>query len=130
MPYLLCRTHGPQHEAGSASGGEEYRQAGETVLIVEGTLISGPWQCDSCNAPLEAGSRAWLVTAFPAHFRDDLFGYAFEYERQYFGMTKGDRAVSYGAPWPDDSIVRRRKSGTGSRHQSKIFSALDLFRHK
>ena len=31
---------------------ENYRWFGETVLIVRGRLISGGWQCDKCNAPL------------------------------------------------------------------------------
>jgi hypothetical protein len=107
MPYLYCKKDGLRHEARSAANQEEYRQLGESVLIVKGTLISGPWRCDSCNARLRKGDPAHFHAAYPAHCRDDLYGYDFAYEQDYFAMKPSDQAVVYGAPWPDDSISRR-----------------------
>jgi hypothetical protein len=58
MPYLFCEAHGREHEADASAAQEEYRQAGESVVTVKGTLISGPWLCDRCNARLVKGARA------------------------------------------------------------------------
>lgn len=108
MPYLYCETHGREREAGIIERQEAYRQADENVLVVSGKLTTGPWQCDSCNGQLRKGSTAMLVSAFPSHFRDDLYNYDFGYERQYFAMNGSDTATAYGAEWPDDSITQRR----------------------
>lgn len=108
MPYLFCRKHGPDHEAGTSAMQAELHDLGESVLIVEGRLTSGGWRCDSCHAHLVKGRRAWLKTAFPAHLHDHLADYAFRYERDYFAMTPGDRVASYGTPWPDDSLRPER----------------------
>ena len=108
MPYLYCEKHGREREAGIIEQQDEYREAAENMLVAGGTLVSGPWLCDSCNAQLRKGDTAVLVSAFPSHCRDDLYGYDFGYERQYFAMKASDTATAYGAEWPDDSIRRRR----------------------
>ena len=108
MPYLYCEKHGREREAGIIERQNLYREADETVLVASGTLVSGPWLCDTCMAQLKAGTAAVLVSAFPSHCRDDLYDYDFGYERQYFAITDDDRATAYGADWPDDSIRKRR----------------------
>jgi hypothetical protein len=115
MPRLYCDRDGRSEEARTIERQETYRDADECVLVVHGTLVSGPWLCDRCNAQLTEGDRAWLVSAFPSHCRDELHGYDFGYERQYFAMTADDRATDYGAAWPDDTIrVRHRIQRFGS----------------
>jgi hypothetical protein len=99
MPYLFCKQHGKEHVARSKEEQDNYRLLGETVLIVRGTLISGPWRCDRCNAPLKRRQKAWLVTAFPRHFAEDLEAYDYAYERQYFRIDKAEVKV-YGADPP------------------------------
>ena len=109
MPYLFCVRDGRVHEALSLEEQGEYRQADESVLIVKGTLISGPWSCDRCNKPIKRGNLAILVSSFPSHCRDHLYDYDFGYERQYFAMRGSDKTTVYGAEWPDDSIRQRRQ---------------------
>ena len=104
MPYLFCLVHGPAREAGTIVMQDELRAEGECVLVIEGSLCTGPWRCDSCNAQLAIGDRAWLKAAFPRHVYDDLVEYDFSYERDYFALTPGDRVASYGMEWPDDSL--------------------------
>jgi hypothetical protein len=72
MPYLFCAEHGKEHEATSQAEQENYRLLGETVLIVKGRLISGPWRCDRCGTRLKKGNPACLVTAFSSLFAVDL----------------------------------------------------------
>ena len=115
MPYLYCEQHGQEHQAGTISRQEELRQEGESVLIVGGTLVSGPWRCDRCNARLAKGDRAVWVYAFPSHCRGTLYDYDFAYEREYFAMRKSDTAAVYGADWPDDSD-RHPAEGQPRRH--------------
>ncbi len=127
MPYLYCQQHGQQQEASTIARQDELRMEDESVLIVSGTLISGSWLCDSCNAQLGKGDRATLVSAFPSHCRDDLYHYDFGYERQYFAMTGSDTATAYGADWPDDSFRKRRMTGRGqARPRREPLWALDL----
>jgi hypothetical protein len=130
MPYLYCEKHGHEREAGIIERQEVYREADETVLVVSGTLISGPWLCDRCNAQLRKADTAYLVSAFPSHCRDDLHDYDFGYERQYFAMTADDRATAYGADWPDDSIRNRRKVNRPAPQPKKPLCALDFPRPK
>ncbi len=127
MPQLYCEQHGQEREADTIEHQDELRQEGETVLVISGTLATGPWLCDRCNAPLGKGDRATLVSAFPSHCRDDLHGYDFGYERQYFAMTANDQATAYGADWPDDSIRKRRITGRReARPRREPLCALDL----
>jgi hypothetical protein len=127
MPYLFCRKHGLEHEASCRENQDNYRQLGETVLVVSGTLISGPWRCDRCNATLRKGRTAYLATAYPRHNARDLADYDFGYERRYFAMTARDTATAYGAQWPDDSIRNRRITGrTHASQPKKPLCALDL----
>jgi hypothetical protein len=127
MPYLYCEAHGRSREEEIAYCQEEYRQAVESLLVVSGRLISGPWRCDQCNAELRKGMAATLVSCFPGHWHDTLFDYDFGNERQYFAMSKADTARVYGAPWPDDSIRNRRISSRASREDAAPLCALDLF---
>ena len=75
------------------------RWFGETVLIVRQRLISGGWQCDKCNAPLNRGHKAWLMTAFPRSMTAGMGDYDFAHEKRYFHMKRAEVAV-YGAEWP------------------------------
>jgi hypothetical protein len=131
MPDLYCEKHGWEREAGIIERQEEYRQQGECVLVVSGTLISGPWLCDKCNARLKEGNRAMLVSAFAHLWRDGLYDYDFHYERRYLAMTADDRAAAYGAEWPDDSIRKRRVARSMQPSQGKAPPcALDFPRPK
>jgi len=98
MPYLFCAKHGKEHEAKAREEQENYRQFGETVLIVKGTLINGPWRCDRCNTTLKRGKLACLMTAFPRSITAGMGDYDFAYERGYFDMKRAEVAV-YGAEW-------------------------------
>jgi hypothetical protein len=99
MPHLFCTTHGEKHGASCREDQEEYRRLGETVVIVRGTLISGPWHCDRCNARLKKGDTAWLMTAFPSYYAEQLTGYDYRHERQYFRVERAIVKV-YGAISP------------------------------
>src|SRR4051812_11850426 len=96
MPYLFCKKCGDGHEARTREEQENYRQLGEVVVIARGTLISGPWNCDSCNVTLRRGKRASLMTAFPRHYAESLDDDDFSNERQYFDMKRAEVAA-YGA---------------------------------
>jgi hypothetical protein len=99
MPHLFCAEHGKEHESRCPEDQENYRWFGETVLIVRGRLISGGWQCDKCNAPLNRGHKAWLMTAFPRSMTAGMGDYDFAHEKRYFNMKRAEVAV-YGAEWP------------------------------
>jgi hypothetical protein len=126
MPNLYCETHGREREADIVERQAVYRQADETVLVASGTLVSGPWLCESCNAQLRAGTTAILVSVFPSHCRDDLYDYDFGYERQYFAMSGSDTAAAYGARWPDNSIRNRRPLSRQVSQPKQPLCALDL----
>jgi hypothetical protein len=100
MPYLFCDTHGQEHEKSCRDSQEEYRMLGETVVMVRGRLISGPWQCDCCGTRLDRGNSASLITAFPSHFADELASYDYGNERQYFQVESATVKL-YGAIPPD-----------------------------
>ena len=110
MPYLFCDAHGHDHEATAKASAEHYRQAGESVLIVKGRLISGPWLCDRCNAELKRGGRACLAFAFPAWLIERTPVYDFSYEGQFFDMKQAE-VTFYGAAWP---AIAARPSGLAS----------------
>jgi hypothetical protein len=93
----IAKKHGREREAGIIERQEVYWQEGETVLVASGTLTTGPWLCDKCNAQIRPGTTAVLVRAFPRLWRSDLYDYAFGYERQYFAMNEGDTVAAYGA---------------------------------
>jgi hypothetical protein len=99
MPYLFCAAHGREHENRTIEQQEEYRQQGESVLIVHGTLKTGPWHCDTCNVTLTRGDTALLMAAFPRHFTAGMDGYGFSAEKRYFDMKHAEFAV-YGVQWP------------------------------
>ena len=98
MPRLYCADHGKEHEARTAGNEALYRQEGETVLIVQGRLNSGPWRCDHCNTPLGKGDTACLIAAFPRWLTASTPAYDFAYERQYFAVRKAE-ITAYGAAW-------------------------------
>lgn len=99
MPHLYCEAHGRDHEDTTARNQELYRQEGDTVLIVKGALISGPWHCDRCNAVLEEGQSATLLLAYPRWMTERMNDYDFLYESRYFAAGEAAVAV-YGAEWP------------------------------
>ena len=112
MPRLYCQEHGREHEARSESEHKNYRMLGETVLIVTGPLKTSSWRCDSCNARLKKGARAYLVTAFPHHFTADFDGYDYAYEGQYFVLERAEVKVygagpSGGMPSPASALEAR-----------------------
>ena len=102
MATLFCEPHGREHEARVIGQQAIYRQEGETILIVKGKLISGGWLCDRCNAPLEKGNPACLLVVFPRWITEQIPGYDFIREREYFAVEKAEVAV-YGAEWPGGS---------------------------
>ena len=110
MPYLYCAACGHGHE-NRVSGQERlYRDEGESVLIVKGTLTGGPHRCDMCNAPLKKGDAAALLSAFPRHIVESQDGYDFACERRYFDMKRAE-AKLYGTPWPGVASAAARRSG-------------------
>ena len=131
MPRLYCDTHGREEEAEIIANQDEYRQAGESVLVVSGKLISGAFVCDRCNRELAAGQPAWLISAMPGWVAEGLTDYDFGHERVYFAMAKTDTATAYGIDWPDDSIRRRRPFRRyGRRDKSPPLCALDIGKPK
>jgi len=42
MPYLYCATHGPAHVNRIIAEQDAYHEAGESVLVVSGTLRQRP----------------------------------------------------------------------------------------
>jgi hypothetical protein len=42
-------------------------------------------------------------------------------------MTETDKATAYGAPWPDNSIQKRRLARPGKQREERPLCALDLF---
>jgi hypothetical protein len=105
MPYLYCAAHGREHENRVIGQQEDYRQEGESVLIVHGTLTGGAQRCDKCNATLRRGDAATTLSAFSRHVVDGMGDYDFASERRYFDMAKASAAV-YGTPWPDAARLR------------------------
>jgi hypothetical protein len=99
MPTLYCDSHGRDHEDTTVKNQELYRQEGESVLIVRGTLISGPFHCDRCNAVLKKGQPATLLMAYPGWMTESMTDYEFLYESRYFAIEKAEVAV-YGTDWP------------------------------
>ena len=127
MPRLYCEEHGREQEARTIAAPGRIPAGDESVLVASGTLISGPWLCDRCNA----NARVWRYRlsgfAFPSHCRDDLYDYDFGYERQYFAMTGSDKATAYGADWPRS--VNQQTADTGrseARPRKEPLCALDL----
>ncbi len=130
MPRLYCEEHGREDDARIIGRQEHYRQEDESVLVVRGKLISGPWCCDRCNATLRKGAIAWLFSAYPRWIAEGLTDYDFGQERQYFAMGKYDKATVYGADWPDDSIRHRRPARPGGQKKSPPLCALDIIAKK
>jgi hypothetical protein len=105
MAWLLCATHGRECESGVKSRQENIRREGESVLIVKGKLISGPWRCDDCNAVLKKGATAYLYAPYPRYITEAMDEYDFAMERDYFALGQGDALTLYGTPWPCGDIA-------------------------
>ena len=105
MARLYCTTHGRECESAVKRRQADIRREGESVLIVKGKLISGPWRCDSCNAELNEGATAYLYAAYPRDITEAMDEYGFEMERDYFKLTGEDRMALYGAAWPGGPIA-------------------------
>jgi hypothetical protein len=104
MPWLYCTAHGREHENRAITRQDDYREEGESVLIVHGKLVTGGHHCDRCNGPLKRGDDAVLVSAFPRFVTEAMGYYDLAYERRYFDMWRASLAV-YGAPWPSGAIA-------------------------
>lgn len=104
MPRLYCEPHGQEDEARVIERREQYRQEGESVLIVKGRLTNGPFLCDRCGVELQRGDPACLVSAYPRWIVEQMQGYDFDYERQYFTVERAVVAV-YGAGWPVGKVT-------------------------
>jgi hypothetical protein len=105
MPYLFCEKHGREHEADTRKNQEHYRHEGESVLVVKGRLISGPWLCDKCNTPLRKDMYACLFAVYASWMTEGGDEYDFSHESQYFAMERAALTV-YGAPWPASLGIR------------------------
>jgi hypothetical protein len=108
--HLYCAVDGRGHEDRAIVRQEDYRQEGESVLIVHGTLKTGPWKCDKCNSRLRRGDAATLMTAFPRFMTEAMDAYDFAGERRYLDLEKAAMTL-YGAPWPGGApaaMLRRR----------------------
>jgi hypothetical protein len=103
MSSLYCKTHGREKETEAISDNDSMREEGESVLIVNGRLISGPWRCDRCNAMLNVGDDAYFEAIYPSHMSDRFYDYDFSYECDYFALSVGCRLIVYGSPWPGGS---------------------------
>ena len=95
MSSLYCKTHGEEKEAEARADDEEMREDGESVLIVHGRLISGPWRCDRCNAELNEGDEAFFEAIYPRHITEQIYDYDFSYEREYFALHDGSLAAGF-----------------------------------
>lgn len=114
MPRLYCEKHGKERERDVIAKWKLYRDEGESVLVVGGKLISGPWLCDRCNAPLPRRRKAILMASFTRYITESIYDYDFAYERRYFAMTGQESMAVYGAPWPGGDVtelLRRHLSG-------------------
>lgn len=109
MPRLYCSVHGRGLENFAIARQADYREGGESVLIVHGTLRSDGRHCDKCNATLRRGDAAMLLTAFPRDITETMHEYDFTSEERYFDVTKADMK-RYGANWPGgepaDMLIR------------------------
>lgn len=133
MPRLYCERHGREDEARIIAQQQEYRQAGESVLVTQGSLKSGPWLCDRCNEELRKGDTAYLFNPFTAYESEHMERYDFAYEREYFA-AKGTEATVYGRRWPGVATpgtdatgriaIPARSSRTAARREP--LCALDL----
>jgi hypothetical protein len=105
MADLYCARHGRECESAVQAREPLIREDGESVVIVKGKLISGPWRCDRCNAVLERGRTAYLYAAWPRWDTERMNEYGFELERDYFALKGRDTVTQYGAPWPGGTIA-------------------------
>ena len=130
MAKLYCEKHGRRYEAAIVEGQAAIREDGESVLVVKGKLISGPWRCDHCNAVLRKGKTAYLGEAFPASMTGRMDAYGFEMEREYFALRGDDRLRLYGTPWPGGTIPEMLRQARWSSFRPKprrARSATELF---
>jgi hypothetical protein len=103
MSSLYCKIHGREKEREAVSDNDSMCEEGESVLIVHGHLISGPWRCDRCNAELTEGTEAYFEAIYPCHMSERFWEYDFSYECEYFALSNGCRLAVYGSPWPGGS---------------------------
>jgi hypothetical protein len=113
MAWLYCTVHGRGHENRIIEQQDAYRQEGESVLIVHGPLRGGSHRCDKCNASLNKGDAAVLVTPFPRFLTEAMHTYDFTNERRYFNLALATIKL-YGAGWPaGDPAALLRRSADG-----------------
>src|SRR5262249_51307118 len=124
-----CAADGRERESAVKRRQADIRREGESVLIVKGKLISGPWRCDHCNSELNEGGTAYLHAAYPRHLTEAMDEYGFEMERHYFALTGEDRMALYGAAWPGGPIAKmlgRSRVTAGLPPRRRAHSATEL----
>jgi hypothetical protein len=133
MAWLYCAAHGREHESAVKRRQADIRREGESVLIVKGKLISGPWRCDSCNAELNEGAPPYLYAAYPRDITEAMDEYGFEMERDYFKLSGEDRMALYGAAWPGGPVAHmlgRSRVTAGLPPRRRAISATELLMPK
>ena len=110
MPYLFCEPHGQEHEATSLEGAGELPPPRRSRPDRQRSADSGSWHCDRCQTRLKKGQTAYLMTAFPSHFAEELDRYDYAYERQYFQIDRAKARIYGAAPpgsIPDPATLRK-----------------------
>jgi hypothetical protein len=133
MARLYCAADGRERESAVKRRQADIRREGESVLIVKGKLISGPWRCDDCNAELNKGRTAYLHAAWPRHITEAMDEYDFAMERDFFALTGEDKMALYGAPWPGGTLAQmlgRSRVTAGLPPKRRVLSATELFMPK
>jgi hypothetical protein len=109
MPTLYCTVHGRGHENRVIVNQDQYRQAGESVLIVHGKLRTGSYRCDKCNTELKRGDTAMLMSIFTRFDAESMYEYGFAYEQRYFDLDHVLLTL-YGASWRREPAAMLRKA--------------------
>jgi hypothetical protein len=133
LTWLYCAAHGREREGAVKRRQADIRRDGESVLIVKGKLISGPWRCDSCNAELNEGATAYLHAAYPRPITEAMDEYGFEMERDYFALAGEDKMALYGSPWPGGPLAQmlgRSRVTAGLPPRRRPLSATELLTPK
>jgi hypothetical protein len=117
MAYLFCEEHGREHVAAAQADQDYYQFLGETIVIASGAIKSPSWRCHRCNLRLRRGMSAYLVTAFPRCYAQNLDRYDYRTEQEYFRLETLDATV-YGAEPPGGIPFPRQLLEIAARHLS------------
>jgi hypothetical protein len=125
MAYLFCEEHGREHVATAQADQDYYQFLGETIVIASGAVKSPSWRCHRCNLRLRRRMKAYLVTAFPRGYTQNLDRYDYRTEQEYFRLETLDATV-YGAEPPggwDRSLIRQRFQSFGRQRSGFLLTA-------